>query len=62
MNVARTAIVLAFIGVALCLWLLVTVTWYNFLAFMMVAQPLLVLAMLIFIVAVVRALKQRRVL
>jgi hypothetical protein len=62
MKTARIAIVLAFIGVLLCLWLLVTVTWYNFIAFMMIAQPLLVLAVLMFVVAAVRALRHRGVL
>jgi hypothetical protein len=61
-NVARTAIVLAFIGVLLCLWLLVKVTWYNFIAFMVVAQPLLILSVVIFVIAAVRGLRERGVL
>ena len=39
---------LAAVGILLCLWMLVGVTWYNFIAFMMVAQPLLLLAIVIF--------------
>ena len=62
MNIARVAIVLAFVGVLLCLWLLVKVTWYNFIAFMLIAQPLLVLSVLIFAVAAVRGLKRSGVL
>jgi hypothetical protein len=61
-KVARTAIVLAFIGVLLCLWLLVQVTWYSFIAFMLIAQPLLVLSVLIFAITAVRGLKRTGVL
>jgi hypothetical protein len=35
------------------------VAWYNFAAFMLVAQPLLVLALLIFVVALSREMKRR---
>ena len=62
MNTVRTAIVLAAVGVLLCLWLLVKVSWYSFVAFMMVAQPLLVVAALIFVVALVRDLRRHGVL
>jgi hypothetical protein len=58
----RLAIVLAAIGVALCLWLLVGVRWYSFVIFMVMAQPLLLLAVLIFVVVVVRELRQTGVL
>jgi hypothetical protein len=34
------------------------VAWYNFAAFMLVAQPLLVLALLIFVVALSREMKR----
>ena len=44
----RTAIAMAIAGLLVCLWLLVQVTWYNFFAFMLLAQPLIVLALLIF--------------
>jgi len=56
----RVAIVLALIGIVLCLWLMVTVNWYNFVVFMMIAQPLLLLALLIFVGAVVRELQARQ--
>lgn len=59
MKTVRAAILFALIGLVLCLWLLVRVDWYNFVAFMMVAQPLLVLGLLIFIGVVVRELKRR---
>jgi len=62
MNTVRTAIVLAAVGVLLCLWLLVKVSWYSFVAFMMLAQPLLVVAALIFVVALVRDLRRHGVL
>jgi len=54
MKTVRTALVLAMIGVVLSVWLLVQVNWYNFVAFMLVAQPLLLLAMVMFVVTVVR--------
>lgn len=56
------AIVLAAIGLVLCIWLLVQVTWYNFVAFMLVAQPLLLAALLIFVVVAARDLKRRGLL
>jgi hypothetical protein len=62
MNAVRIAIVLAAAGVLLCLWLLVGVSWYNFLAFMLVAQPLLVVAVLVFVVVLVRDLRRKGVL
>ena len=43
MRAIKTAMLLTAIGMARCLWLLMGVTWYNFLAFMLLAQPLLVL-------------------
>jgi hypothetical protein len=56
------ALALAMIGVVLCLWLFTGVRWYNFMAFMLVAQPLLLLAVVIFAVAIVRELKRTGVL
>jgi len=53
----RLAIVLAAIGTLLCLWLLIKVTWYNFALFMMVAQPLLVVAVLLFVGALIREIR-----
>lgn len=62
MKAVRVAIGVAVIGVILCLWLLVRVNWYNFLAFMFLAQPLLLVAVLIFAGAVVKELRQKGVL
>ena len=59
MKSVRLAIILAAVGVVLCLWVLTRVTWYNFMAFMLVAQPLLLLALLIFVIAVVREIRRR---
>ena len=58
MKAVRLAIALAAIGLVFCLWLLVRVDWYNFLAFMLLAQPLLLVAVLIFVVAVVKELRR----
>ena len=60
MKAVRLAIALAAIGLVFCLWLLVRVDWYNFLAFMLLAQPLLLVAVLIFVVAVVKELRRMR--
>lgn len=57
----RLALALAAIGLAICLWLLVGVSWYNFIAFMLVAQPLLVVAVLIFAGVLLRDLKRKGV-
>lgn len=62
MKAMKTAIVLAAVGLLLCLWLLIGVNWYNFSAFMLVAQPLLILAVLIFAGAVVKALRRQGLL
>ena len=62
MKAMKTAIALAAIGLVLCLWLLIRVNWYNFSAFMLVAQPLLVISVLIFGGAVVKALRRQRLL
>ena len=59
MTLLRLSIVLAAIGFVLCIWLLAQVTWYTFVAFMVVAQPLLLTALLIFLVVAVRDLRRR---
>ncbi len=41
MKAIMVAIVLTAVGMVVCLWLLAGVTWYNFVAFMLLAQPLL---------------------
>jgi hypothetical protein len=58
----RLAIALAAVGLLLCVWLLVQVTWFNFVAFMMLAQPLLLAALVIFVIVAARDLKRRGVL
>jgi hypothetical protein len=55
------AILLSVIGLLLCLWLFLGVAWYNFAAFMLLAQPLLGLGLLIFVVALSREMKRRGV-
>jgi hypothetical protein len=58
----KIAMLLTAIGTALCLWLLVGVTWYNFLAFMLLAQPLVLLGALIYVGIVLRDLRRKGVL
>ena len=62
MMAIKTAMVLTAIGVALCLWLLMGVTWYNFLAFMLLVQPLLLLGAVIYVGFVLRGLRRKGVL
>ena len=62
MTAIKTAMVLTAIGVALCLWLLMGVTWYNFLAFMLLVQPLLLLGAVIYVGFVLRDLRRKDVL
>lgn len=56
----RLAIVLAVAGIVLCLWLLAGVTWYNFFLFMVIAQPLLLAAFVLFAIALLQELAQRK--
>ena len=62
MTAIKTAMVLTAIGVALCLWLLMGVTWYNFVAFMLLVQPLLLLGAVIYVGIVLRDLRRKGVL
>ena len=62
MKTLRAAIVLAVIGLILSIWLLVQVSWYTFFAFMFVAQPLLLVALLIFAGSALKHLRQKGVL
>jgi hypothetical protein len=62
MTAIKTAMLLTAIGVALCLWLLMGVTWYNFLAFMLLVQPLLLLGGVIYVGIVLRDLRRKGVL
>ena len=56
----RLAIVLAVAGIVLCLWLLAGVTWYNFFLFMVISQPLLLAAFVLFAIALLQELAQRK--
>ena len=62
MKTIRGAIVLAALGLLLCLWLLAGVTWFNFVVFMVLAQPLLLAALVLFVIAAGRGWKQRGLL
>ena len=62
MMAIKTAMLLTAIGVALCLWLLMGVTWYNFLAFMLLVQPLVLLGAVIYVGIVLRDLRRNGVL
>jgi hypothetical protein len=57
----RLAIALAVVGLLLCVWLLVQVTWFNFDAFMMIAQPLLLAALVLLVIVAARDLTRRGV-
>ena len=62
MRAIKIAMLLTAIGTALCLWLLLGVTWYNFLAFMLLAQPLLLLGAAVYVGSVLRDLRRKGVL
>ena len=62
MRTIKTAMLLTAIGIALCLWLLMGVTWYNFLAFMLLAQPLVLLGAAVYVGIVLRGLRRKGVL
>ena len=62
MKAIMVAIVLTAVGIVVCLWLLAGVTWYNFVAFMLLAQPLLLLGAVIYAVVVLRDLRRKGVL
>ena len=59
MTAIKIAMLLSGIGTALCLWLLIGVTWYNFLAFMVLAQPLVLLGAVIYVAIVLRDLRRK---
>jgi hypothetical protein len=56
----RAAIVLAAGGIVLCLWLLAGVAWYNFFLFMVLAQPLLLAAFVLFAIAILQEIARGR--
>ena len=62
MKTIMLAIVLTAVGLVACLWLLAGVTWYNFMVFMLVAQPLLLLGAVIFAVVAIRDRRRKGLL
>ncbi len=60
MKLLRLAIVLGAVGIVLCLWLLARVTWYSFFLFMVVAQPLLLAAFVLFAIALLQEFGRRK--
>jgi hypothetical protein len=62
MRAIKTAMLLTAIGTALCLWLLIRVSWYNFLAFMLLAQPLVLLGAAVYVGIAIRDLRRKGVL
>jgi hypothetical protein len=62
MKAMKAAMLFTAIGIALCLWLLTGVTWYNFLVFMFVVQPLVLVGAVIYVAIVLRDLRRKGVL
>jgi hypothetical protein len=62
MRAIKIAMLLTAIGTALCLWLLIGVTWYNFLAFMLLVQPLVLLGAVIYVSTLLRNLRRKGIL
>ena len=62
MNLLKVAMLLSAVGTLLCLWLLVGVTWYNFLVFMLVAQPLLLIGAVCYAIIALRELRKTKAL
>ena len=62
MKAIMLAILLTAVGIVACLWLLVGVTWYNFMVFMLLAQPLLLLGAVIFAVVAIRDRRRKGLL
>ena len=48
------------LAIVLAVWLLAGVTWYNFFLFMVIAQPLLLAAFVLFAIALLQELAQRK--
>lgn len=59
MRVLRLALMCTAIAVLICLALFVHAVWYTFVLFMLVAQPLLVLATVLFVWTVLRDLRRK---
>ena len=62
MRALALALGLTAIAVLICLALFIHAIWYTFVMFMLVAQPLVVVAVVLFGWAVVRDLRQKGVL
>ena len=62
MRALAVALGLTAIAIVICLGLFIHAVWYTFVMFMLVAQPLLLVAALLFGWAVVRDLRQKGVL
>ena len=62
MRSVRFGIAFTAVGVLLCLVLLLNAAWYSFVAFMLVAQPLLLVGFVVFVGAVVAELRRKDVL
>lgn len=62
MRAIKIAMLLTAVGTALSLWLLMGVTWYNFLAFMLLAQPLALLGAAVYVGNMLRDLRRKGVL
>jgi len=58
-RVLRLALMCTAIAVLICLALFVHAVWYTFVLFMLVAQPLLVLATVLFVWTVLRDLRRK---
>lgn len=59
MRVLRLALMCTGVAVLICLALFVHAVWYTFVLFMLVAQPLLVLATVLFAWTVLRDLRRK---
>jgi hypothetical protein len=56
----RAAILLAAAGIVICVWLFTGVTWLNFFFFMVLVQPLLLGAFVLFAFALLREFARLR--
>jgi len=60
MKSLQVAMGMTAIGLVLSIWLLLQVSWYNFVVFMFVAQPLVLVALVMFARSAFTSLKRRR--
>ena len=59
-TLVEAAIVLAIVGLVLCLWLFTGVNWVNFFFFMVLVQPLFLTAFVLFAIAIIRDIARRK--